>query len=131
MVQAKGTRNDIKRIQGYTLTPFARYIKELADRVSRLEGPAAQEMQYAISQGLLGEGQDYPGVELSTPNQRKRTHSVAEASYLTGPDQLRELADGSAPTPTMPSSTAQAPVHALPEHARNSVNGLGPGALDA
>ena len=109
-----------------------RYIKELADRVSRLEGPATQEMQYAMSQSLLNsEAQNHsPHVEFNTPNQRKRTHSMAEASYLSGADQLQELSRGPAPTPNMSATAAHAPVHVLPEHTRASVPGLDSDVLD-
>lgn len=85
-----------------------------------------------MSQSLLNsEAQNQsPHVDFNTPNQRKRTHSMAETSYLSGPDQLQELSRGSAPTPNMSAAAAHAPVHALPEHARDSVQGLEPDILD-
>ncbi|KAL9639143.1 MAG: hypothetical protein Q9164_001108 [Protoblastenia rupestris] len=122
--------------------PSKGYIKELAERVSRLEYPGATspDMQYApMSHGLpQAEQPTYsPHVEFNAPNPRKRTHSVAEGpqQYIQGQDQLQEYSRGSTHIPNMTYPSAsnavmQAPVYDLPGQTGGAVSGLNQGDLE-
>ncbi|KAG8532924.1 uncharacterized protein KY384_002802 [Bacidia gigantensis] len=77
------------------------YIKELAERVNRLETgtPGQPDTPYgAVNHGFPNpEPQAYsPHLDFSTPVQRKRTHSMAEGTsrYSEGPEQLHTYARG-------------------------------------
>ncbi|KAL9126754.1 MAG: hypothetical protein Q9217_004244 [Psora testacea] len=122
--------------------PSKGYIKELAERVSRLEYPGATppDIPYTpITNGLpLAEQQAYAShMNFDSPNQRKRTHSMVDGSqsYMQGEDQLQEFARGSAQTPDMVYSGAnnallQAPIYDLPSLTRGAVTGLSPDDLE-
>ena len=90
-------------------------------------------MTYPIANA---EEQPYsPQLDFQTPNQRKRTHSMADAPVygISAQEQLQEYARGQAPTPNMayPAATMyQAPVHGLPMPSGDDVKGIPPAILD-
>lgn len=110
-----------------------RYIKELAERVSRLEYPGAPqpEMQY---QGMPPhDAPTYsPHMPYNTPIQaRKRTHSMADGTpeYMQAADQLHYHARGPPPPPSM--AVMQAPVYDLPPQTGAAIAGIAQSVLDA
>ena len=120
-----------KNVNNAPLLMTLSYIKELAERVTRLEyTPQSSNLSYSLPNT---DGQGY-SPEFQTPNQRKRTHSMADEGVFRV-DQLREYAAGTEPTPNMAntgtgSALLQAPVHGLPMHDGDILQGFAPTVLN-
>lgn len=131
-VQAKGVFFQI--LEG-ACTDSGSYIKELAERVSRLEYPGAaptdaQHSPLGHSQPNADPRTYTPHMDFNTPNQRKRTHSMAADSpqhYVQAQEQYagRAQAHIAQAGPTDSGNyVAQAPVYDLPAHTGQTVAGL-------
>ena len=90
-----------------------------------------------MSQGLPNtDPQAYsPHLDFETTNQRKRTHSMAEApqNYMHAQDQLHEYARVPAPNVSFHSPNAtvlHAPIYDLPAQTGGAVSGLALATLD-
>lgn len=130
-VQAKGM-SPLNSERSHLLIDYS-YIKELAERVSRLEYPGAPqpEMQY---QGIAShDAPTYsPHMPYNTPIQaRKRTHSMADGApeYMQAADQLQYHARSAPPPPSM--AVMQAPVYELPPQSGTAIFGIAQTVLDA
>ena len=116
------------------------YIKELAERVSRLEYPGAPgtETSYATNHGLpTTSSQTYPTTtdQNAQQNQRKRTHSVAELppNYMHAHDQLQEytrLSNYDAGSSISSQPILQAPIYPSPAQNGGGIPGLHSATLD-